>query len=170
MNDVGTNVRKISLLAALLGALALVVPVAAGAQALDPVLEQYAPSTQQINNKVKGDKPDQSDGGGSGGSSDAEGGEGGAVAGTGSDDDAGLSGGSGSAGGSESAGGGAGAGGAHNGSENSSAAAETGLDARVLSGLPITRLDFLVIALALGALVVAAVMLRRLTRSFEVGS
>ena len=72
MNKVGEHLRRVSLLATLSGAIALALPFAAGAQSLDPVLEQYAPSTQQINDKVKGDKNEQGDGEGEADAQDAQ--------------------------------------------------------------------------------------------------
>ncbi len=59
MKKVGEFVRRTMLLTALSTVLVLALPVAAGAQFMDPVLEQYAPSSQQIDKKVKGDKGDK---------------------------------------------------------------------------------------------------------------
>src|SRR5688572_30202132 len=64
MKKVGEFVRRTMLLTALSTVLVLALPVAAGAQFMDPVLEQYAPSSQQIDKKVKGDKGDNGGGGG----------------------------------------------------------------------------------------------------------
>jgi hypothetical protein len=156
--------------------LALALPAAASAQFLDPVLDQYAPSTQQVDKKLK-DK----DGGGGQGSDDAS--EAGVVAQDGqgvagddgqqgndedseSDGDKGNAGGGAAGGGGgdgDAAGGGVSGGGADAGT--SSGADEGGLDARLLSDVPVTWFDFLAFALATAALVGTALVLRRLSRS-----
>ena len=63
MKRFGEYSRRTSLLTALTAMLALALPVAAVAQFMDPVLEQYAPSSQQVDKKVKGDKGDNGGGG-----------------------------------------------------------------------------------------------------------
>ena len=64
MKKVGEISRRTSLWTALAAVLALALPAVAGAQFMDPVLEQYAPSTEQIAEKVKAgsDKKDKGDG------------------------------------------------------------------------------------------------------------
>jgi hypothetical protein len=156
--------------------LALALPAAASAQFLDPVLDQYAPSTQQVDKKLK-DK----DGGGGQGSDGAsepgvvapdeqgvvgDGGQQGNDEGSESDSDKGNAGGGAAGGGGgdgDAAGGGVSGGGADAGT--SSGADEGGLDARLLSDVPVTWFDFLAFALATAALVGTALVLRRLSRS-----
>jgi hypothetical protein len=155
--------------------LALALPAAASAQLLDPVLDQYAPSTQQVDKKLK-----DTDGGSGQGSSDAS--EAGVVA----QDEQGVAGGGGQQGDDEdsesggengNAGGGAAGGGGGDGDAaggvsgggadagTPSGADEGGLGARLLGDVPVTWFDFLAFALATAALVGTALVLRRLSRS-----
>jgi hypothetical protein len=162
-------------MAALATVLVLALPVAAGAQFMDPVLEQYAPSSQQIDNKVKGDKEDGADGGG--GESDATAGQPGAAGGSGvgadGDTDGGGGSGAGGAGGSSGGGGddtGRGAGGDGDPAPGEGAATQSGgdasgLDARLLADVPVTWFDFLALALATATLIGTALLLRRASRS-----
>jgi hypothetical protein len=148
--------------------LALALPAAASAQFMDPVLEQYAPSTEQIDKKVKegadgqGKDDAEADPGAPSVSDDGEvaDGDGNAAAG-------GAAGGSG--GGGEGSGGGGGAAGAPGGGGDGvtapSTAGDAGLDARLLGDVPVTWFDFLAFALATAALAGTALVLRRLSRS-----
>ena len=155
----------------------MALPVAASAQFLDPVLDQYAPSSQQVDKKVKGDKGDNDGGGEVEG--DAPAGQEAAVEGAGQGADgetgdgsgngAGATGG-GSGGGGDDTGGSAGGGGVDGATGGDAAgthsgAGDSGLDARLLADVPVTWFDFLAFALATGVLIGTALLLRRLSRS-----
>jgi hypothetical protein len=170
MKKVGEHLRTTSLLtAALSAAVVLALPAAAGAQFMDPVLEQYAPSTEQIDKKVKEGSGGQGGDGQSEGDDSVE--EGAPVGAAGQGDDVEADnggGGGGSAGGSAGGGDGAGGAGAARGTDGDgspSGAQSSGLDARLLSGVPVTWFDFVALALATIVLAGTAVMLRRVSRS-----
>ena len=99
--------NTISLVTALSAALVLALTATAGAQSMDPVLDQYAPSNQQIDKNVNGDKG--SDNGSGGSEGDSQSGQAGAVAGSGQGADGDTNDGSGN--GAGGAGGGSGGGG-----------------------------------------------------------
>ena len=157
---------------------ALALPASASAQLLDPTLEQYAPSTQQIDKHVKGD---------GGGGQDQEGGDGG-VDGVGASEQpeegdgagapAGGHGGGGTPTGEQDSGGtpigGQGGGGeppagGQGGGEASTASQGNRLDARVVDSLPLTRFDLIAVALVAIAIAGTAVALRRLPRVPRIG-
>lgn len=173
MNKVGEQLRRISFSTALCAALLVALPAAAGAQFMDPVLDQYAPSSQQIDKKVKGDKGGGGDSGGADAGdvqTDPATADGGAGQGDGSDTDDSAGGGSagGTAGGGDGTGGSTGASGgdASGGDAATSSGSEgSGLDARLLTNVPLTRFDFLAFAIAIGVLIGTALLLRRLSRS-----
>jgi hypothetical protein len=151
-------------LIALSAVLALALPAAASAQLLDPILEQYAPSTEQIDKKVKegdddgragddgkqGDDAQAQQGGAEGGVQ--QGGEGEVEQGGADGEDH-----SGDVGGGVPRGG--------DGGGTPPGAQSGGPDARVLSGLPVTWFDFVAFAIATGLLLGTAAVLRRLSRS-----
>src|SRR5688572_26737667 len=151
MNTFGEQLlRRISLWTALCAALLFALPATAGAQLMDPILEQYAPSTEQIDKKVK--EGDSQEGGGQAeGDTQGEqaGAEGGAVPTDGGEvedgseksDGGGAVGGSGGGGGTAAGGGGGiGSGGATG--ESPSGADDAGLDSRLLGNVPLTWFDF----------------------------
>lgn len=186
MNTFGEQLlRRISLWTALCAALLFALPAVAAAQFMDPVLDQYAPSSQQIDNKVKGGDGGGGDSGGAGAGDaqpDPGADPGAAVGGDGQDDSAGAADGGGAGAGGGSTGGGAGGGdgtgtgtdtgggggtsaggdarGASSGSDGGS-----GLDARPLADVPLTWFDFLAFAIAIGVLIGTALVLRRLSHS-----
>jgi hypothetical protein len=179
MKKVGEQLRRISFSTALCAALLVALPAAAGAQFMDPVLDQYAPSSQQIDKKVDGgDKGGGGDSGSAGAGdvqTDPATGAGEAGQGDGSDTDDSAGGGSagGTAGGGDGTGGGTGAsgtgasgGGASggDGAATSSGSEGSGHDARLLTNVPLTRFDFLAFAIAIGLLIGTALLLRRLSR------
>lgn len=172
MKKVGEISRRTSLWTALAAVLALALPAVAGAQFMDPVLEQYAPSTEQIAEKVKAgsDKKDKGDGQTEG---ETQADQGSAVEGTaqgdaGDDSDgnavAGVPGGGGGSGG-DAGGGGAGGGGTGDGAAGPSDSGDAGLGTRLLGGVPVTKFDLLAFAIAVGALMGTALLLRRLPRA-----
>jgi hypothetical protein len=160
-------------------AMALALPAAASAQLLDPTLEQYAPSTQQIDKHVKGDGgggQDQQGGdsgvdavgadgqpGQGGDAGPPAGGQGGGGTPTGGQDSGAGTPIGGQDGGGEPPAGGQGGGGTSTGSEAS------GLDERVVDSLPLTRFDVIAMALVAIAIAGTAVALRRLPRAPRVG-
>jgi hypothetical protein len=162
--------RKASALIALSIVLALALPAVAGAQFLDPTLDQYAPSTQQIDKKIK-DGGDDGQAGGEGTQGHPQvqaGGVGGDVqqadgeeveqgGANGQDRDGDVSGGGGVARGGDG-------GGTPPGAQGGG-----GADTRVLSGVPVTWFDFVGFVIAIAALVGTAVVLRRVSRSPTVG-
>ncbi len=163
---------------ALFAALFVALPAVAAAQFMDPVLDQYAPSSQQIDKKVKG-----GDGGGgdSGGADqgDAQPDPGTAVGGDGQEESGGADGGGGAGAGGGSTGGGtgggdgtatgtdtgSGSGTSAGGDASSGAEGGSGLDARLLADVPLTWFDFLAFAIATGVLIGTALVLRRLSHS-----
>jgi hypothetical protein len=179
MNTFGKQLRRTSLWTALFAALFFALPAVAAAQFMDPVLDQYAPSSQQIDKKVKG-----GDGGG-GDSGDADPGDaqpdpGTVAGGDDQDDGAGAAAGAGAGAGGGSTGDGTGGGddtgtgtgsgsGASAGSDGGAASTGSeggsGLDARLIADVPLTRFDFLAFAIAIGVLIGTALVLRRLSHS-----
>jgi hypothetical protein len=181
MNTFGEQLlRRISLWTALCAALFLALPAVAAAQFMDPVLDQYAPSSQQIDKKVKGGDGGGGDSGGAG-AGDAQVDPGTAVGadgqadGAGADDGAGAGAGAGGTGGDVGGGGGTGAGtgsgsGTSAGGDGGAATGSgseggSGLDARLLANVPLTWFDFLAFAIAIGVLIGTALVLRRLSHS-----
>jgi hypothetical protein len=156
-------------------ALALALPPAASAQVLDPTLEQYAPSTQEVHKQVKG----SGDGGqvqGSGDGGQVQGsGDGGQVQGSGDGGQVEQGDGAvapvGSQGGGQGGGdGGAsagGRGGAPGGGQTPASAQGSALNDRVVSTVPLTRFDLIAMVLAVGAITGTAVVLRRLSDGQE---
>jgi hypothetical protein len=177
LKKVGEKLRRTSVVTALSVVLALALPAAAAAQFMDPVLEQYAPSSQQIDKKVKGDGGGGGGGGGGDDEGDVEAAQPGATGAAGGDPDGDTQndGGSGAGGAGGGSGGGGGETGAGGGGDLGAAAGEdagaqsgseaSGLDARLLSDLPVTWFDFLAFVVFAGALIGAALLLRRLSRS-----
>ena len=175
MKKVGEHLRRTMLAAALASVLAVALPVTAGAQLMDPVLEQYAPSTEQINKKVK--EGDNQHGGGGGGGNEASTAaqEAGTVQGDAADTDGGSDANATGAGGNGSVGGGGGTGGSAdggssvssggNGHGSQSGAGGSGLDARLLDYAPVTWFDLLAFAIAVGVLIGTVFLLRRLSGS-----
>jgi hypothetical protein len=154
------SIAKVATLIAL--ALALALPVVASAQVLDPTLDQYAPSTQQIDKQVKGD-----DGGG-GGAGQAPQGDGSGQppqgGGGGQDPRAG--------GGGQAAPGGDG-GAVQQGGDGAAEPARAeggGLDDRVVGGVPLTGVDLIAVALAAAVIAGTAALLRRLSRRPDPGA
>ena len=151
--------------------LALALPAAASAQ-LDPTLDQYAPSTQQIHHQVGGHGGGGGGhggggggGGGDGGQTSPSGGGGGQVApdGGGGQVPQGGDGGQGQQSGDD--GRGQQGGGARNpaGSDQ----ADSGLSARVVDSVPLTGFDLIALALVAAAIAGTAVLLRRQSRRPE---
>jgi hypothetical protein len=168
------SIPKLATLIAVLLVLALALPAVAGAQLLDPTLDQYAPSTQQIDKQVKGEG-----GAGGGGGQAPQGEESGQVPQGGGNAQApqapqgGVGGGlsPGGDGGEASPGGDGGQ--AHQGSNGTATPAGAeggGLDARVVDGVPLTGFDLLAVALAAAVIAGTAVLLRRLSRRPEPGA
>jgi hypothetical protein len=156
------SIQKVVTLVALLLVLALALPVFASAQLLDPTLDQYAPSTQQIDKQVNGGGGG-SDGDGGGGSV-SPGGGGGQVSPAGGGGQAS----SGGDGGDASSGGGGGE--VHQGGSSAGTPARAeggGLDGRVVGGVPFTGFDLVALALAAAVIAGTAVLLRRLSRRPE---
>ena len=169
-------------LIALLPALALALPAAAGGQVLDPTLDQYAPSTQQIQDQVKGGG--HGHGGGQGSQAGGSQGDGGEVPQGGGAGQVPQGGGAGQV----PQGGGAGQvspasdggqanedaeGGQVQGNSGPGAPAHAegnGLGDRVVGGVPVTGFDLLALILAALAVAGTAVLLRRLSRRPEPGA
>jgi hypothetical protein len=168
----GKLARKAISLIALSLVLVLVVPAAATAQFVDPILEQYAPSTQQVNEKVKEGRPDDS------GRPAEQGGDGQEVQPGGASEQlqpGGVAGNDGGNGGQGGQGGNSGdvqqASGDRQTEQgpDAKAAAGGGFDDRVVEGLPFTSFDLIVIVLVAAAVTGAGVVLRRLSRPPAVG-
>ena len=176
MNKLGKQLRTISLWTALCAALCFALPAVAAAQFMDPVLDQYAPSSQQIDKKVKGGDGGGGDSGGAGAGA-AQPDPGTAVGGDDQDDGAGAADGTDAGAGAGGTGGGTGSGGDIGSGSGSGADGDggtatssgsdggSGLDARLLAAVPLTWFDFLAFAIAIGVLIGTAIVLRRLSHS-----
>jgi hypothetical protein len=170
-------------LIALVLALVLALPGVASAQLLDPTVDQYAPSTQQIDKQVNGGGGGGQDPQGGGGGEVPQGGGGGEVPQGGSGDQLPQGGGGGGqvpqggGGGEVSQGGGngeaspGGAGGQKGGggAEIPAPAEGNGLNDRVVGGVPFTGFDLIALAVAAAVIGGTALLLRRLSRRPEPG-